>query len=67
MNKDGNKKFLSHGSLKQEDVDKIVMYLEASGMNYEDIKKIGEYKWWFYPNPEQVKKNELSGKEKNKI
>ena len=46
-----NKKFVSYGSLKQVDVDKIVGYLKECGMSDDDINKAGDYKGWFHLNP----------------
>lgn len=67
MDKKGKlgKKFLSYGSLKQDDVDKIVRYLEECGMSESDIGKAGDYKGWFHLNPKfNVEKNDFKGKGK---
>ncbi len=60
-----DKKFVSDGSLEQNDVDKIVRYLEDCGMSEDDIEKAGIYKGWFHKNPQFNRvKSELKGKGK---
>ena len=59
-----DKKFVSYGSLKQDDVDKIVSYLKECGMSEDDISKAGDYKGWFHLNPKYNNENDLKGKGK---
>lgn len=60
-----NNMFISNGSLKQDEVNRIVTYLKECGMSDDDIDKIGNYKDWFHLNPLYEKKeNETKGKEK---
>ena len=59
MNDESNKMFISYGSLKQEEVDKIVRYLKDCGMSDDDIDKAGVYKGWFHLNPVFNKINDI--------
>lgn len=60
------KKFISYGSLKQDDVDKIVRYLKDCGMSDDDIGKAGDYKGWFHLNPNYKIEIEIDYKGKGK-
>lgn len=59
----GEKKFLTNGSITQEDVDKIVYELRIAGMSEKDIALAGEHKGWFRLNKNYTEKlNEAKGK-----
>ena len=60
MDKNKNESnYTPNGSLKQNEIDKIIEYLRESGLSEEDIRKIGEHKDWFH-----VDKKEKQGKSK---
>ena len=51
--------------ITQEDVNDIVFHFRLGGLNEDEIRRIGEYKNWFYLNPKYASQEEDTKGEDN--